>query len=296
MNIKEKRVVRMENPFTLKVGQVFTGFGIGCGIGIGVGRPLNLGAIPVLNQIMVATRGATDAFSDVGRHVNNSLRKVGAKNLEAGIGCGVGFGHGFGVGLAVKPGVVHQMQSSLLQAVTHVMMKLGISPSLFVDQGILPASLRSGINMVKEPSHDNPIGSMGQLVKSIPNSTEQGNIGERSTNVISSVETLAPETDAVNTQSTSQVEKVISNFSENLLKEGGKVNEQAEKLQSQNNMLQMVLKHQLLIEELMRENEKLCQILIEELKVSPSKLQSGFSVSKSPCSECFVCRRRQRKK
>ena len=35
--------VRIENPFTLKVGQVFTGFGIGCGIGIGVGRPINLG-------------------------------------------------------------------------------------------------------------------------------------------------------------------------------------------------------------------------------------------------------------
>ncbi|XP_022856599.1 uncharacterized protein LOC111377701 isoform X2 [Olea europaea var. sylvestris] len=271
MNTKENRVVRMENPFNLKVGQVFTGFGIGCGIGIGVGRPLNLGAIPVLNQIMVATRGATDAFSDVGRHVNNSLRKVGAKNLEAGIGCGVGFGHGFGVGLAVKPGVVHKMQSNLLQAVTHVMMKLGISPGLFVDQGILPASLRSGINMVKEPSHDNPIGSMGQLVKSIPNSTEQGNIGQRSTNENSSVETLAPETDAVNTQSASRVEKVISNFFENplLKEERGKVNEKAEKLQSQNNMLQMVLKHQLLIEELMRENEKLCQILIEELKVPP---------------------------
>ena len=26
------------------------------------------------------------------------LRKLGAKNIEAGIGCGVGFGHGFGVG------------------------------------------------------------------------------------------------------------------------------------------------------------------------------------------------------
>lgn len=36
-------MTRIENPFTLKVGQVFTGFGIGCGIGIGVGRPLNLG-------------------------------------------------------------------------------------------------------------------------------------------------------------------------------------------------------------------------------------------------------------
>lgn len=88
------------------------------------------GAIPVPNQVMVATRGATDAFSNVGRHVNNSvgfpnicclddlvtsvvasfptflcpcwsylqLRNLRAKNLEAGIGSGVGFGHGVGAG------------------------------------------------------------------------------------------------------------------------------------------------------------------------------------------------------
>ncbi|BFG14625.1 hypothetical protein CerSpe_008990 [Prunus speciosa] len=98
--------IRIENPFTLKVGQVFTGFGIGCGVGIGVGRPINLGAIPVLNQVMGATRGATDALSGVSRHLNNSLRKLGAKNIEAGIGCGVGIGHGFGVGMScyVFPG------------------------------------------------------------------------------------------------------------------------------------------------------------------------------------------------
>ncbi|KAL6284910.1 hypothetical protein ACE6H2_015839 [Prunus campanulata] len=98
--------IRIENPFTLKVGQVFTGFGIGCGVGIGVGRPINLGAIPVLNQVMGATRGATDALSGVSRHVNNSLRKLGAKNIEAGIGCGVGIGHGFGVDMScyVFPG------------------------------------------------------------------------------------------------------------------------------------------------------------------------------------------------
>ena len=35
--------LKIENPFALKVGQVFTGFGVGCGVGIGVGRPLNLG-------------------------------------------------------------------------------------------------------------------------------------------------------------------------------------------------------------------------------------------------------------
>lgn len=40
--------MRIENPFTLKVGQVFTGFGIGCGVGIGVGRPINMGT-PLLS-------------------------------------------------------------------------------------------------------------------------------------------------------------------------------------------------------------------------------------------------------
>eukprot|EP00256_Glycine_max_P052639 XP_014619027.1 uncharacterized protein LOC102661190 [Glycine max] len=38
---------------------------------------------------MSATRGATDAFSGVSRHVNTSLRKLGANNVEVGVGCGV---------------------------------------------------------------------------------------------------------------------------------------------------------------------------------------------------------------
>lgn len=42
-NKTERSSMRLENPFTFKVGQVFTGFGIGCGVGIGVGRPLHLG-------------------------------------------------------------------------------------------------------------------------------------------------------------------------------------------------------------------------------------------------------------
>jgi len=43
--MENKNEIRFSNPFTLKVGQVFTGFGIGCGVGIGVGRPLNLGIL-----------------------------------------------------------------------------------------------------------------------------------------------------------------------------------------------------------------------------------------------------------
>lgn len=50
----EKKPIRIGNPFTLKVGQVFTGFGIGCGVGIGVGRPINLGTHPFLLVLAIS--------------------------------------------------------------------------------------------------------------------------------------------------------------------------------------------------------------------------------------------------
>jgi hypothetical protein len=42
------------------------------------------------------------------------LRKLGARNIQAGVGCGVGFGHGFGVGIAVKPSAIHKLQASIM--------------------------------------------------------------------------------------------------------------------------------------------------------------------------------------
>ncbi|KAK3008949.1 hypothetical protein RJ639_014032 [Escallonia herrerae] len=293
--VVSKEKMRMENPFTLKVGQVFTGFGIGCGIGIGVGRPLNLGAIPVLNQVMVAAGGASDAFSGVARHVNHSLRKLGANKVEAGIGCGVGFGHGFGVessysdvysaGLAVKPGVMHQIQSFLVQATTKMMVKFGVTPSLSTLQGVLPASLQNGMTMVNKPTNQTPEEGIMQSTTKFPNNTSQG----------------LPHTGSLNTPSKygSQTQKVISNFLKNpmLNDDDNKFNEQAGQLRSENNMLQMVLKHQQVIEELMEENEKLRQILVDDLKIPASKLLASYSSRKtSPCAECFECRRRQRKR
>ncbi|KAI3845988.1 hypothetical protein MKX03_009516 [Papaver bracteatum] len=58
-SIKERRNLgfQVENPFTLKAGQVFIGFCVGYGVGIGVGRPLNLGEIPALQQVMSTDRG-----------------------------------------------------------------------------------------------------------------------------------------------------------------------------------------------------------------------------------------------
>ncbi|KAI8534626.1 hypothetical protein RHMOL_Rhmol10G0105000 [Rhododendron molle] len=281
-----REIKRIEMPFTLKVGQVFTGFGIGCGLGIGVGRPLNLGAIPVLNQVMGATRGATDVFSGVGRHVNDSLRKLGAKNIQGGIGCGVGFGHGFGVGLAVKPGVVKQIQSSLVQAVTKMMMKFGIAPNLSLDQGLIPASLQSSIM----PSNQNPVGSIMQLATQAPDHTSQsfatgGNLSA------GSFETFASKKPPLKPSYGSRTEEVIGSFLRNPLlgDEGSELNELDGRLRSENNVLQMLLKHQQVIEDLMKENEKLRRILVEDLNIPPSKLQASYSSRTSPCADCFEC-------
>ncbi|XP_052171222.1 uncharacterized protein LOC127787292 isoform X2 [Diospyros lotus] len=270
--------MKIENPFAFKVGQVFTGFGIGCGIGIGVGRPLNLGAIPVLNQVMSATRGATDAFSGVSSHVNSSLRKLGAKNIEAGVGCGVGIGHGFGVGLALKPGVVHQIQSCTVQSVTKMMMKFGITPNLPLDQGLIPASLQGG--MIS--SNQNPVGNIMQLATTAPEHATQGltRDGNSSSDSSSFTSNKPPGDPSYG----SRTEKVISDFLQNpILKRDNEPNE-------------LVLKHQQVIEELMKENEKLRQILVEDLKIPPSKLEASYSNSRSPCADCFECRRRRRKK
>lgn len=302
---KAPRKTQIENPFTLKVGQVFTGFGIGCGIGIGVGRPLNLGAIPVLNQVMSATGGATHAFSGVARHVNDSLRKLGAKNIEAGIGCGVGFGHGFGVGLAVKPRALHQVQSCLMEAVTKMMIKFGIAPNISLGQGTLPASLQSGMNMLNQPSNQNPMnmlnqpfnqnpmGSIMQLGTAVPSPTFQGQPSDGNLSIGSSNATKG-----LDTAFGTRTEKVLTGFLQNpvLKEEGTELNDLAGRLRSENNMLQMVLKHQQVIEELMEENEKLRQVLVEDLKIPASKLEASHSSkSKSPCTDCFDCRRKQRK-
>ncbi|XP_057810071.1 uncharacterized protein LOC131024564 isoform X2 [Salvia miltiorrhiza] len=219
------------------------------------------------------------------------LKKVGAKNIEAGIGCGVGFGHGFGVGLAVKPSVLHQIQSQFLQVATLVMERLGIdsSSTLSVNQGMVsPPSLQSGKSMVDEASYENR--SMTQLAKSSSNN-------RNGTALFSPEGTLAPTSAATDTKSTSRTERVLNNFLQNLKEEGSSSQEQARASHLENKVLQMVLKHQVLIEELMQENDKLRQILVDELKVEPSRLQSSAtSRSKSSCNECFECRRRQRRR
>ncbi|XP_023766622.1 uncharacterized protein LOC111915184 isoform X1 [Lactuca sativa] len=289
----------MQNPFTLKVGKVFTGFGVGCGAGIGVGRPINLGncsssmllnntmkfggifkptegenhdtsAIPVLNQVMGAARGATDIFSGVGRHANNSLNKVGAKNIKVGIGCGVGFGHGFGVGLGIKPWVLQQIQTSLVQTATKLMMKFGMTPNLSsVTGGMFPQSLQL---------------QSGSKTKTITTTMTQENVSSK-----------PPLTSSY----ANHTEKVINNFLKNPLLEGEAKN-QVGPLHSKEEVIELVLKQQLALEKLKEENEKLREILVEDLKVSPDKFKvkvNGYysGTNTYTCNDCLECRRRQRR-
>ncbi|GMH22802.1 hypothetical protein Nepgr_024645 [Nepenthes gracilis] len=294
VKLRKRQMMRIENPFTFKVGQVFTGFGIGCGLGIGVGRPLNLGAIPVLNQVMSAASGATYAFSGIGRNVNDTLKKMGAKNIEAGIGCGLGFGHGFGIGLAVKPGVVHQMQSYIVEAMSKLIMKLGVAPHLSIDQSVLPASMQRGMSMVSEHSTQNQLGN--KLGSKILQSTTHSQHEDRNWSTESAYQNLGSQGAPIH----SQTRKVINTFLQNpvLRDRDPEINETGEQLQSENRMLRMVLRHQELIEDLMEENEKLRQILMEELKMPSTKFESRsyYAGNRLPCTDCFDCRRKQRRR
>ncbi|XP_022159479.1 uncharacterized protein LOC111025882 [Momordica charantia] len=287
------RGIRMENPFTLKVGQVFTGFGIGCGVGIGVGRPINMGAIPIVNEVMSATRGATDAFSGITRHLNNFLRKLGANNIQAGIGCGVGFGHGFGVGLAIKPSFQQQVQSSVVQATEKMMKKLGNNPSLPITQGAGPVSLQSAMSMTNATAQ-HPIASIEKLAKEVPETVPRNLSG------YGNVSKGSPVGNAVSSRSFgSRTEKVIDSFLQNPVFRGGdtELRNEVGQLRLENHLFQMVIMHQKLIQELREENDKLHQILVEDLKVPPSKLlASNMGRKIPPCSDCFECRRKQRRR
>ncbi|KAL6641469.1 hypothetical protein ACP70R_019650 [Stipagrostis hirtigluma subsp. patula] len=284
---------RVENPFSVKVLQVFTGFGVGCGVGVGVGRPIYLGMIPGPQQVMSATRGATDAFSGVTRHVNSALRTAGLKNIEAGIGCGVGIGHGFGIGIALKPRVLHEIQSSVVEVMSKFTSKLKDTPGMSSASNSMVGSLSSN-----QQTHNGM--SMDLEAK-----TSERSFNHTTSNEISRLQPTHGLHGHHGTQpealTGSRTEKVISNFLQSpLFQDDTKMDfrDASGNLHGMDNVLQLVLKHQRVIEELREENENLRQILVEELKVSPTKLQKDRRNGVKayyPCSDCFECRRRSRK-
>ncbi|KAG6487829.1 hypothetical protein ZIOFF_056565 [Zingiber officinale] len=363
---KSSSELRLENPFSLKVAQVFTGFGIGCGVGIGVGRPIYLGnamlpyaippfllmdprrfleakfglssatcdgsgavrsprglirlcninvdkqtfagAIPAIQHVLTAARGATDAFSGVGRHINSSLRKLGLKNIEVGVGCGVGVGHGFGVGmclisvlcnknfkrLALKPGMVNRIQNSFGEVLEKVMINVGSMPVLASIQGAISGPGKSKVNTLSGTPAGNAEVSSDKVSDLKFGNTYTGPTEEVMHNSYASKEQV-PERSI-----TSHTERVINNFLQDpLFKDSEmKVNEMVGNLHLENNVLEVLLTHQRVIEELIEENQRLQQILEEDLKIPPSKLQikrGNKANDHYPCSDCFECRRRRQK-
>lgn len=276
---------------------MFTGFGVGCGVGIGIGRPLYLGAIPGLQPVLSATRGATDVLSGAGRHFNSSLRKLGMKRIEAGIGCGVGIGHGFGVGIALNPLVLHDIRTSLMESVMKIMKNMGIAPSLSSVKNITPSSTQSGaLTSNLQNSIGGPMDLSKTLQRKFQNSRTDGTIdSDIKSNTFGQKGTFS------NTPLVGHTEKVINNFLQspafkNETEE--KLDEVARHLRTENNVLQLLLKHQEAIEKLVDENQNLHKILTEDLKVPPDKLQAinGSNTSlRYLCSDCFECRRRRRK-
>ncbi|KAM7256709.1 hypothetical protein ACFE04_012450 [Oxalis oulophora] len=286
-------IIKLENPFTIKTLQVFTGFGVGCGIGIGIGQPVNLGAIPVVNQVMSAGSGAVHAFSGVNRHVNDALRKVGAKNIQAGLGCGWKIAV-YILGIAIKPNAIHQIQFFITDAMTKLMAK--VAPNLSINQDELQVPSLNNTSLMNNLINQNPLTSTMQLTNKLPEHRPGAMPGYDLT-----TEKLASNHSVVETPFHSRTEQVLNSFVQNPILMGDSsasgTNELGARLQSETNMLRMVLKHQQIIEELMEENNKLRQILMDDLKIPPSKLQaSHLGRNKSPCTDCFECRRKQRKR
>ncbi|XP_042422376.1 uncharacterized protein LOC122010066 isoform X2 [Zingiber officinale] len=252
------------------------------------------GAIPAIQHVLTAARGATDAFSGVGRHINSSLRKLGLKNIEVGVGCGVGVGHGFGVGLALKPGMVNRIQNSFGEVLEKVMINVGSMPVLASIQGAISGPGKSKVNTLSGTPAGNAEVSSDKVSDLKFGNTYTGPTEEVMHNSYASKEQV-PERSI-----TSHTERVINNFLQDpLFKDSEmKVNEMVGNLHLENNVLEVLLTHQRVIEELIEENQRLQQILEEDLKIPPSKLQikrGNKANDHYPCSDCFECRRRRQK-
>ncbi|KAI3973743.1 hypothetical protein MKX01_031163 [Papaver californicum] len=177
------------------------------------------------------------------------------------------------------------------------MMKVGTVPGLSMGQSMLPPSLQSSLGAMSETSVQNPLGNITSLTSKTLEHTAQVQTKDGSLAIGSAYKHNAPKGLPSET-SFGRTEKVISSFLQNPAFRGDEDNESAGHLRSENHVLQLVLKHQNVIDDLMEENEKLRQILVEELKVHPSKFQTSSTTgvkTQNRCSDCFDCRRKQRR-
>ncbi|XP_074329823.1 uncharacterized protein LOC141667295 isoform X2 [Apium graveolens] len=250
------------------------------------GKSEDKSALAAVNQVIVAAKGVTDPLVQ-------SITKFGENNFKAGNGPGLAFGpfgHDFGSNLvnnlrvqgsSVIPGVVHKVQSSFAE----MMMKFAIAQKMSSVQGILPASVNSGITMLNDTKNKSAIESIKEMAKSVPENISPLGLSPDAvkSQTVPAYKTLSSKGLPSEGPYGSRAEKVIDSFLKNpvLNSEDNKVNDvipqqNAERLQS-DNLLKMVLKHQQVIEELLEENKKLREIMVEDLKISASKVQGSCS-------------------
>lgn len=250
--------LQLQNPFSLRVGQIFTGFGVGCGIGIGVGRPIpNLNFVPGLSD--VASAGAS-SLGSVRHHLQNLGNKFGIKNVQAGVGCGVGLGHGFGIGVTLKPGVVQQLKHLVEQGLSAIKERM---------QSV------AGSSNVEGEGDDNTSGKRtldeGKILPGTSfskSSTSEKLLGDFLPNSLTAA-------------TKSQGQETMHG--------------EVDRLQTENRILLTLLAHQEQIDVLKKENAALKQALAEErdcLKSSSDDVEHSMELKLHKRTECFECRRR----
>ncbi|KAL6008352.1 hypothetical protein ACLOJK_033861 [Asimina triloba] len=128
-----------------------------------------------------------------------------------------------------------------------MMSKIGIAPGAF-SQSIIPGSMQS-MSMIPQTPSANIQTTAGNAMQMASRTSDNMENGLRR-------EVLG-----------NHSEKVISNFLQNpvLKDEEMEINELAGQLRSENNIFQVLLKHQKMIEELVEENEKFRRMLMEDL-------------------------------
>lgn len=260
MQQQESAAWKVHNPFALRVGQVFTGFGVGCGIGVGVGQPINLRALPVIGSVAGEAIGS---FNSLRPHVASLGKKLGIKNIQAGVGCGVGIGHGFGIGVTLKPGTVQQLKQLMEQAYSAINERVRSSMG----------STRSEESSGNEENTTPAVNERKLLPDIIPTNS-----------ITTTIQSLGN-----SMQSTSMAATKLQSAQEPT---HGEVN----RLQTENRILLTLLTHQEQIELLRKENAALKQALAEvEDATSKPKASSDDHGKEEPhksTAKCFECRRK----
>ncbi|KAK7367732.1 hypothetical protein VNO80_09750 [Phaseolus coccineus] len=219
--------------------------------------PQNPSTMPMLDQVMSLTKGATDGISSVSQQANTSLRMLGTSSAQGAVGYGIGFRHGFGLGISMRSGV-DKLQSGVVESMT----KMTGLPGLPFGQGALP---------MPETSKN------AQLATKSADQISAGSMMQQATKTF----------DQISQESVMQLaNKSVNQLSQGLVgsqptKIGSAFDSKTEKaglMRAENKLLQTVMKQRQIIDELKEENAKLCQILqVKDLKVPCTKFQPNSS-------------------